>query len=104
MTLSCVAALSFGIVIGYILNWAIRHNPKPDAKEVAALIAAVAGGSVVTLIRGLIGCPNAMSWYLIGLAVGFFLYTVALWLRWEQIRNLVTQARLNGIPLFPWLY
>lgn len=96
MIISCIAALCFGMVIGYVLNWAVRHNPKPDAKEVSALIAAVVGGTVVSLIRNLINCPNAISWYLIGLAIGFFLYTIAIWKRWELM------TKLTRLPFLPW--
>ena len=98
----CVAAACLGVLLGYVFNWAIRHNPKPDGKEVAALVAVLVGGAAVTLVRELVGCPTALAWYLIGLPLGFLSYLIALHFGWERIQALLAQGKLKGAPLFPW--
>jgi len=105
MNVYCVAAGFLGAFLGYVLNWALRHNPKPDAKEVIALVGLIVGGAAVQLVKkGLFKCDEALAWYLIGAGLGFFIFTVALWLRWEKIKKLIDQKTLDGVPFTPFRF
>ena len=105
MSVFCIAAGVLGAVLGYILNWALRHNPKPDATEIIALIGMIAGGIVVQLIKdNLLQCPGAVAWYLIGVGVGFFIYSLALWVGWEKIKTEVSEGKLDGLPFSPFKF
>jgi hypothetical protein len=104
MNVFCVASFCIGAVLGYTLNWALRHNPKPDSKEVIALIGAVVGGVAVQLVKDLLNCPASLAWYMIGVGVGFFVYTLALWRGWEKIKPLIDQMKLAGVPFWPFKY
>jgi len=89
-------------MIGYLLNWTVRHDPKPDAREVTALISAALGGTAVLHVQDRVACQSALAWYLIGLASGFFAYTTALWMNWDAIANRRGRDRRKRVPLFPW--
>ncbi len=104
MNVFCVASVVIGAVLGYTLNWALRHNPKPDSKEVSALIGMVVSGIVVQLVKDLLNCPAGLAWYLIGVGIGFFVYTLALWRGWEKIKTLVAQGKLAGVPFLPFKF
>ena len=104
MTVWCAGASSLGAVIGYLLNWTVRHDRKPDARELTLLIGAAAGGTAIVRVRELMACEDALAWYLIGLAAGFFLYSVAVWSRWDALKRLIATRALHALPLFPWRY
>lgn len=105
MIVFCVAAGVLGLVLGYTLNWALRHNPQPDAREVIALIGMVAGGVVIQLVKDdVFDCTSGLAWYLIGVGAGFFFYTLALWKGWERIKTLMEQGKLKGTPFSVFKY
>jgi len=62
--------LSFGLVIGWVTYRTLRRNSGQVAiGDIAAVIAAIGGGTVVGLFK-----VGAFDAYCIGTAVGFFAY------------------------------
>ena len=104
MTVWCAGAAALGSVIGYLLNWTVRHGRKPDARELTLLIGAAAGGTAIARTRELMACTDALGWYFIGLAAGFFLYSAAVRFRWDTLKRLIATRALHELPLFPWRY
>ena len=98
---ACFAAFVLGGFLGYILSWAKRLNPKPDAKEVATLAGIVLGGGAISLVHELIRCPSALEWYIVGLPVGYAAYLGALKLKWDTIVTAMNAGRLQGVPFSP---
>lgn len=67
-----IGPFSFGLVIGWVTYRTLRRNASQVALgDIAAVIAAVGGATVVGLFK-----DTAFDSYCIGLAVGFFLYLI----------------------------
>ena len=92
MLVWCVAAGALGLVMGFVLHLSLRTNPKLDAKQVSSLVGIVVGGTVLALVGRLVACPEALAWYLIGFAIGFFLYAIAYWRNWERQRRRLSMS------------
>ncbi|GHD55429.1 hypothetical protein GCM10017083_34340 [Thalassobaculum fulvum] len=61
----------FGVVIGFITYRTLRHTKNSGISDLATVIGAVGGGTVLTLFQT--GTDRFDS-YAIGLAAGFFAY------------------------------
>lgn len=84
MTLT-IGMLCFGAMIGYITyRTLIRTVGNASINDLAAVIGAVGGGAVTTIVRPQ---SSLFGWYAIGLFVGFVAYAVLF-------------ARLNGKKKF----
>lgn len=97
MFFSCLAAGAIGLVLGYVFSWSVRTS-KPGMGEIGSLIAIIFGGAITPSLP-IAQCENSMTYYLLGLAVGFFLYILMVRFNWEHFpKNACGGARL---PLFP---
>lgn len=97
-TVSCLAAGAVGLVLGYVFSWSVRSN-KPGIGEIGSLIAIIFGGTVTPSLP-IMQCPDAMTYYLAGLAVGFFLYILMVRFNWDSFPK---SANGNAeLPLFPF--
>jgi hypothetical protein len=71
MVIAGIGAVFFGLVIGWISYRILRVTAATTAlADIAAIIAAVGGAAVITLIRS----DVLFGLYCIGLALGFFAY------------------------------
>lgn len=96
MSPATVGAVLLGAVIGYVTHYLIRRDPDPGIKDLSAIIGAVLGGVVLNILAS----PAEISWYLIGLGAGFFLYWLALLAGREPTKAAAQERRLK---LFPFL-
>ena len=95
---SCMAAGAVGLVLGYVFSWTVRSS-KPGIGEIGSLIAVILGGTVTPSLP-IMQCSSAMTFYLIGLAAGFFLYILMVRFNWEHFpKNASGGAEM---PLFPF--
>lgn len=95
----CGSAALLGMILGYSFNWAIRKG-QPGAYDVASLVSVILGGTTIDVL-GRIHCPEALSYYLIGLAVGFVAYLILLSRNWPTVMWLMQHGVLQSPPLFP---
>lgn len=74
MTVQDIGAFFFGVVVGWVTYRTLRRTNEPVALgNIAAVIGAVGGGTVVALYKP---STDAFGYYSIGLAVGFFAYLI----------------------------
>jgi hypothetical protein len=67
-----IGAVCFGVVVGWITYRTLRRTEKTAISDLASVIGAVGGASVVSLFD-----PSTLfAYYAIGLAIGFFGYLV----------------------------
>jgi len=64
-------AFWFGVVIGFVTYWTLKHARTVGISDIGGVIAAIGGGVIITLFQG-----RNFDEYAIGLAVGFFIYLV----------------------------
>lgn len=66
-----IGTLCFGLLIGYITYRTLARTDEASISDLAAVIGAVGGGVVTSLIR-----PHTedFGWYAIGLVIGFAAY------------------------------
>jgi len=70
-----LGALLFGIVVGWITYRTLRRTGEGAAvSDIAAVISAVSNTTVPGLWANQTDNPDALSWYLIGLFFGFFVF------------------------------
>lgn len=99
LVLSCLAAGAIGLVLGYVFSWSVRTT-KPGVGEIGSLIATILGGAITPSLP-ITNCENSMTFYLLGLAVGFFLYILMVRFNWEHFpKNACGGA--TRLPLFPF--
>jgi hypothetical protein len=67
-----IGAVCFGIVIGYITYRTLARSEKASVSDIAAVVAAVGGGTVTTLFDR--NGTDAFGWYSIGLLAGMAVY------------------------------
>ena len=98
-----VGALLLGAVIGYLLHFLVRRDPNPGIKDLSGIVAALLGGAVMKVLAG----ADEVSWYLIGLGAGFFLYWLALMIGREQLKAVKgppgQTLQPRNLTLFPFL-
>ena len=70
-TVISVGAVCFGIVIGYITYRTLARSEKASVSDIAAVVAAVGGGTVTTLFDR--NGSDSFGWYSMGLLVGMAL-------------------------------
>ena len=68
-----VGAVAFGIVVGYITYRTLVRSDETSISDIAAVIAAIGGGVVVSLFET---GSDAFGWYSIGLLVGMAIFLV----------------------------
>jgi hypothetical protein len=98
LSANLAGACLLGAVLGYVTHYLIRRDAKPGIADLGAIIAAILGATVLKVVAG----PNELSWYLIGLGAGFFLYWAALMIGKEPAIKAVGIAE-RRITLFPFL-
>lgn len=64
-------AFWFGVVIGYVTYRTLQHKKDSAISDIAAVIGAIGGSAIVSLIPG--NTPQFDD-YAFGLAIGFFSY------------------------------
>lgn len=74
MSAAIAGPIALGAIIGYLLHYLVRRDPKPGIKDLSGIIAAIVGGAVLKVLEG----ADQVNWYLVGLGIGFFLYWAAL--------------------------
>lgn len=103
MSASLVGCWLLGTVLGYLTHFLVRRTANPGIGDLAAIIGVIAGGTVLKVVSG----GDQMSWYLIGLGVGFFLFWAALLAGKEQQRSVKgidpTVMSERPLKLFPFL-
>ena len=70
-------AMSFGVVVGWLVRYFIRRFSAFTPKTLSAVISIVGGGTVV---RFLAADVRAVWLYSIGLLLGFIIYSLVAWL------------------------
>lgn len=98
MFISCLAAGAIGLVLGYVFSWSVRSS-KPGIGEIGSLMAIIFGGSITPSLP-MAQCANSMTYYLLGLAVGFFLYILMVRFNWEHFPKGACGS--VSLPLFPF--
>jgi hypothetical protein len=63
-----------GIVLGYVTHYLLRRDEAPGAHDLAGIVASLVSGLALDAVGG----SGGASAYFVGLAVGFFLYWLAL--------------------------
>ena len=96
MSADLVGAVVFGTVVGYLVHYLVRRDREPGVGDIGAIIGVVLGGGVLKVVSS----EGMMSWYLIGLGIGFFLYWLALMAGREKVPK--SPAELPPLPLFPF--
>ncbi|MCA9802044.1 MAG: hypothetical protein KC777_08665 [Cyanobacteria bacterium HKST-UBA02] len=97
-TVSCLAAAAAGATLGYVFSWSVRTQ-KPSMTELSSLIATILGGSAISTITRL-NCPESLTYYILGVAAGFFIYLLMAIFNWNYFpRNAIGQT---VPPLFPF--
>lgn len=97
--ISCLAAGLVGLVLGYVFSWSVRST-KPGIGEIGSLVAILFGGTVTPSLP-IVQCQNAMTFYLLGLAVGFFIYILMVRFNWEHFPKNVCGGAIR-LPLLPF--
>jgi hypothetical protein len=82
MTVNLAGALCFGIVMGWITYRTLRRKQGAGLSDIASVLAAIGGGTIVVLFPKEDG---TFGWYAIGLAAGFFGYLIVSWIAPEKI-------------------
>lgn len=90
-------ALALGIVLGFLTHFLVRRDQKAGIGDLGSIVAVILGGVILDRISE----GNQISWYFIGLCIGFFIYWVALLLGREQVKTLIKQGK--PLPLLPFL-
>lgn len=83
-----IAPFSIGTVVGWLIFYFIRRYNKFTPAMLVATIAAILGGDGISSLATLgerFGSRNFHLWYLLGVAAGFFIYSV--WLLLLMIWN-----------------
>jgi hypothetical protein len=101
LNLYCVGAAVLGVLLGYAFAYSARQQ-QPNANEVAALLGTVLGGSALSLVSKFDQCADAFPLYVIGVAVGYLLYLLALKGNWTLVQHLFLKHGLQRSPLIPW--
>ncbi len=70
MTIQEIGALCFGIVVGWLTYFTMRHKKNHAISDIATVIGAIGGAAVLKLFPA----NSLFGWYAIGLAIGFFVY------------------------------
>jgi Na+-translocating ferredoxin:NAD+ oxidoreductase RnfD subunit len=102
MQVELVAACVIGTVLGYITHFLIRRDANPGVKDLAAIVGVILGAGVL----GVVGQGPAVSWYMIGIGIGFFLYWLALMVGREgpQPKDFFNPASTSReLTLFPFI-
>jgi hypothetical protein len=90
-----IGAICFGVVIGYITYRTLARSDKASVSDIAAVVAAVGGGTVTTLFDR--NGSDSFGWYAMGLLAGMALYLgLSLLIRGRKETALVMAA---GAPL-----
>jgi hypothetical protein len=77
-------ALCFGLVVGWMTCRVFHDARATDTKWLSTMIGTIAGGAITALFGS--GASEMFGAYCIGLAIGFFLRPVFLWLgRWPDL-------------------
>jgi uncharacterized membrane protein YeaQ/YmgE (transglycosylase-associated protein family) len=76
MTLECIGAVCFGIVMGWVTYRTLRRKQGTGLSDIATVLGAIGGATVAGLFPKEDG---SFSCYAIGLAVGFFGYLLVSW-------------------------
>jgi hypothetical protein len=94
--MTVVGALVFGLVVGFITyRTLVRTTDKAAITDLAAVIAAIGGGTVTRLYDPS-GTPFA--WYAIGLAVGMLVFFLA----YRKMNGKAALAKvMSGDPVTP---
>ena len=70
-----LGAILFGGIIGWVTYRSLRREGEgASISDIASVISAVGGTTVTGLWSNYADKPNAFSWYLIGLFLGFFIF------------------------------
>ena len=97
MTVGDWGALAFGIVLGFLTHYLVRRDQKVGIGDLSIIVGVLLG----TLVLDRIGGKEQISWYLIGLCIGFFKYWLAQLLGREQVKTHIKEGK--PLPLFPFL-
>jgi len=71
--LSIVASILIGIVVGWLTRFAWKRLTRITVKSLSGTLSVLLGGSVSVVLAG---SANALWWYIIGLTIGFVLYSL----------------------------
>jgi uncharacterized membrane protein YeaQ/YmgE (transglycosylase-associated protein family) len=97
MNVGNIGALALGAVIGFLVHYLVRRDPEPGVKDLGGIVGAILGGVALKALPG----PGQLSWYFIGLGIGFFLYWISLMAGREKVKRLREERK--PLPLFPFL-
>jgi len=97
----CIAAIAFGLLMGYVLAWSTRRN-EPNGTDVAGLLGTVLGFTIIEFLTRL-KCDEGFALYLIGLVVGYVLYLILLKFNWPKVKAGYDRGVLKPAPFFPWI-
>jgi hypothetical protein len=76
MILLTIGTICFGLLVGYITYRTLVRTTAASISDLAAVISAVGGGAVTTIVRP---GTNLFGWYAIALLIGFALYGGIYW-------------------------
>jgi hypothetical protein len=87
-----IGSVCFGVFIGYITYRTLaRTTDKTSISDLAAVIGAVGGGAVTTIIKPQ---TDNFGWYAIGLLAGFIAYGVL----YAAVNGKAEFAKVMGMP------
>lgn len=90
-----IGSVCFGLFVGYITYRTLaRTADKTSISDLAAVIGAVGGGAVTTIVKPQ---TDNFGWYAIGLLTGFIAYAALYW----KLNGRAEFAKVMGMPARP---
>lgn len=96
MTIGGWGAVVLGVVLGFLTHYLVRRDQKAGIGDLSVIVGVIAGGIVMDRFTE----GHQISWYFIGLGIGFFIYWIFLLIGKEQVKTQIKDGK--SLPLLPF--